>query len=289
MSSYAHNTIKEIGRKPVVLMSMGLQHRNDHDYQVMTHKYMRPLVEVSGCIPLLIPSCFGTDDVAQYLSMVDGIYLSGASSNIDPILYGQENLTPHKQQDRGRDLVDLEIIRQGLARGLPFLGVCRGMQELNVALGGDLLQVLHELPGTNDHREIPDAPPEVQYGPSHSVRMLPGTWFADLMRDPVMPVNSLHGQGLGRLGAGVEPLALADDGVIEAVHLPGQGQFTLGVQWHPEWEAASNPYSVSIFKSFGNACRQFQAARMGQVGQRAPYASAPDAGHHNSQDQKVCA
>lgn len=253
--------VKKAQRRPVVLMSMGAQHRNDHDYQVMTHKYMRPLVELADCVPLLIPTCFGIRDVAQYLSMVDGIYLSGASTNIDPVLYGQENHTPGKPLDRGRDLVDLEIIRQGLALGLPFLGVCRGMQELNVALGGDLHQKLHALDGVQDHRETPDAVPAVQYGHAHDVRPVAGTWFADLVGVTTFPVNSLHGQGLDRLGTGVAPLAYAEDGIIEAAHLPDHPQFSLAVQWHPEWEAASNPQSRRMFQAFGAACHRYMADR----------------------------
>lgn len=122
-------------RKPVVLMTMGAQPRNGHAYQVMTHKYIMPLVEISGCVPLLVPTCCGTTDLELYLDLADGVYLSGAGSNIDPALYGQENLTPEKQQDRDRDLFDLPLIKGALARGLPILGICRGMQEINVALG----------------------------------------------------------------------------------------------------------------------------------------------------------
>ncbi len=123
-------------RKPVVLMTTGAQPRNGHAYQVMTHKYIKPLVEISGCVPLLVPTCCGTEDLAQYLDLADGVYLSGAGSNIDPALYGQENLTPEKQQDRDRDLFDIPLVRAALDRGLPILGICRGMQEINVALGG---------------------------------------------------------------------------------------------------------------------------------------------------------
>ena len=115
-------------RKPVVLMSMGAQERKGHDYQVMTHKYITPLVEIAGCVPVLVPTCCGTDDLEQYLDMADGVYLTGAGSNIDPTLYGQENLTPEKGQDRDRDLFDLPLIKAAIARGLPVFGICRGMR-----------------------------------------------------------------------------------------------------------------------------------------------------------------
>lgn len=242
-------------RKPVVLMSMGAQQRAGHDYQVMTHKYMRPLVEQAHCLPLLIPTCFGSDDVMHYLSMVDGVYLTGAGSNIDPRHYEQDNQTPHKMQDRGRDEVDLALIQGALQLGLPFFGVCRGMQELNVALGGDLHQQLYHLPDMLEHREDEHTAIEVQYGASHVVRPVPQTWFAQLMQDAEFSVNSLHGQGIDRLGRGIEVLATAPDGVIEAVHLPSHPQFCTGVQWHPEWQADRNPYSTRLYQAFGDACR----------------------------------
>jgi putative glutamine amidotransferase len=259
-----NNTKQRPGaRKPVVLMSMGAQERKGHAYQVMTHKYITPLVELSGCVPLLAPSCCGTDDIEQYLSMVDGVYLTGAGSNIDPALYGQENLTPTKGQDRDRDLFDIPLIRAALARGLPLFGICRGMQEINVALGGSIHQKAYELPGIRDHREDTSAPVAVQYADSHGVRALPGSWFAELMGTAEFPVNSLHGQAVDRLGTGVEALAHAEDGLIEAIHVPDAAQFTLAVQWHPEWQAAENPHSVKIFQAFGDACRE-QAARRDQ-------------------------
>lgn len=257
------NNANQSKRKPVVLMSMGAQERKGHAYQVMTHKYITPLVELSGCVPLLAPSCCGTDDLEQYLSMVDGVYLTGAGSNIDPALYGQENLTPTKGQDRDRDLFDIPLIRAAIARGLPLFGICRGMQEINVALGGTIHQKVYELPEMNDHREDTETSVEEQYAESHAVRPVPGTWFAELMGQPEVPVNSLHGQALDKLGEGIEPLAHAEDGLIEAIHLPAAANFTLAVQWHPEWQAAQNPQSVKIFQAFGDACRQ-QAARRAQ-------------------------
>ena len=214
--------------KPVVLMTMGAQARSGHAYQVMTHKYITPLVELSGCVPLLVPTCCGTADLEQYLDLVDGVYLSGAGSNIDPALYGQENLTPEKAQDRDRDLFDIALVRAALDRGLPLLGICRGMQEINVALGGDIHQKVYCEPGYADHREDADDPVEEQYGHSHQVSLVPGSWFADLMGEAQIPVNSLHGQGIKTLGKGLEALAHAEDGVIEAIHLPQAPQFTRG-------------------------------------------------------------
>lgn len=254
MSNNTSPTLTSL-RKPVVLMSMGAQQRAGHDYQVMTHKYMRPLVEQAQCLPLLIPTCFGSDDVMQYLSLVDGVYLTGAGSNIDPRHYAQDNKTPEKGQDRGRDDVDLALIKAALQMGLPFFGVCRGMQELNVALGGNLHQQLYRLDDMLEHREDEHTPIEVQYGASHLVRPVPHTWFAELMQDPEFSVNSLHGQGLDQLGRGIEVLATAPDGVIEAVHLPSHPQFCTGVQWHPEWQADRNPYSIRLYQTFGDACR----------------------------------
>jgi putative glutamine amidotransferase len=258
-----NNTGKNVNpkRKPVVLMSMGAQERKGHAYQVMTQKYMSPLIEFAGCVPLLAPTCFGTEDLEQYLSMADGVYVTGAGSNIDSRLYGQENLTPDKAQDQDRDHFDLPLIRAALAMGLPLLGICRGMQEMNVALGGDIHQKLYEIEGVNDHREDSSTPPAEQYADIHLVRLVPNTWLAELMGQAEIPVNSLHGQGIKTLGKGLQPLAHAEDGVIEAIHLPEAEQFTLGVQWHPEWQAAQNPHSIRLFQAFGAACQKQAALR----------------------------
>ncbi|PRC91746.1 gamma-glutamyl-gamma-aminobutyrate hydrolase family protein [Solimicrobium silvestre] len=247
-------------RKPVVLMSMGAQERKGHDYQVMTVKYIKPLAEHAGCVPLLAPTCCGSEDIEQYLSMVDGVYLTGAGSNIDPALYGQENLTPDKQQDPNRDNFDIPLIHAALKMGLPIFAICRGMQELNVALGGDLHQKLYAEPNMLDHREDGDESVDEQYADAHQVRLVSNSWLSKLLEAEEIPVNSLHGQSIKTLGAGVQVLAHAEDGAIEAIHLPEVEQFTLGVQWHPEWKAAQNPNSIKIFAAFGDACRlQVQA------------------------------
>ncbi|MDD0977159.1 gamma-glutamyl-gamma-aminobutyrate hydrolase family protein [Pseudomonas fontis] len=247
---------KQTLRKPVVLMTMGTQERKGHDYQVMTHKYIKPLVDHAGCVPLLIPTCCGTEDLEQYLDMADGVYLTGAGSNIDPALYGQENQTPEKAQDRNRDLFDIPLVQLAIARGLPIFGICRGMQEINVALGGDIYQKLYVEPQFNDHRENPEDPVDVQYSASHGVRLADGSWLKKLLGTDEIRVNSLHGQGLKNLGEGVEALAFAEDGLVEAIHAPKLSPFLFAVQWHPEWQAAQNPDSVKMFEAFGDACRK---------------------------------
>jgi putative glutamine amidotransferase len=242
-------------RKPVVLMTMGSQARKGHDYQVMTHKYITPLVEFADCVPVLVPTCCGSEALDVYLDMADGVYLTGAGSNIDPALYGQENETPGKGQDPQRDLFDIPLIKAAIKRGLPIFGICRGMQEINVALGGDIYQKVYAEPGFNDHRENPEDPVEVQYAPVHGVTIQPGSWLRETLGTDQIRVNSLHGQGLRTLGAGIEAIAHADDGLVEAIHAPSLSPFLLAVQWHPEWQAAQNPDSIKLFQAFGDACR----------------------------------
>ena len=245
-------------------MSMGNQTKAGHEYQVMTHKYIRPIVEIADCVPVLIPTSFGVQDIDQYLDLCDGVYLTGAATNIDPTLYGQDNLTPEKPQDKARDNFDIPLIKAALARGLPLFGVCRGMQEMNVALGGDMHQKLYTLPGAIEHRENGEVETvDQQYAERHQIDILPGTWFAKVLGKTRTGVNSLHGQAIKTLAPGIEVLAMAEDGVaIEAVHMPGQPALTFGVQWHPEWKASANPDSVAIYRAFGDACRQ-QAAKRG--------------------------
>lgn len=129
------------------------------------------------------------------------------------------------------------------------------MQEINVALGGDIYQKVYAEPGFNDHRENPEDPVEVQYAQVHGVKIKPGSWLRETLGTDEIRVNSLHGQGLHKLGAGLEAIAHAEDGLVEAIHAPSISPFLFAVQWHPEWQAAKNPDSIKIFQAFGDACR----------------------------------
>lgn len=231
-------------------------------YQVMGKKYLDPLVEFSGVLPLTVPTSYDVADIDQYLDLVDGVFLSGATTNIDPALYGQEWLTPGLTQDRDRDNFNIALIRRTIERGLPFFGICRGFQEMNVAFGGDLYQAVHDADGMMDHREKDsNAPLDEQYSANHSVKTVPDSWFNTVLGEDEFMVNSLHGQGIKTLGRSLAPLVLAADGLVEAGYCADAPQFTLGVQWHPEWKTASNPISVKIFKAFGEACRAYVAQK----------------------------
>ena len=156
----------------------------------------------------------------------------------------------------------LALVKACVAQGVPLLGVCRGFQEINVALGGTLHQRVHAVPGLMDHREPKGAPFEVQYGPSHPIALVPGSVFETWAGGPEAMVNSLHGQGVGRLASGLEPLGMAPDGLVEAVAVRGATSFAYAVQFHPEWRCSENPFYAAIFEAFGDACRQRRSQRL---------------------------
>ena len=143
---------------------------------------------------------------------------------------------------------------KAIDRGIPFFAICRGTQETNVALGGSLHQAVHEIDGHMDHRDRDEDPADVQYAPKHPVEVLPGGVLARLLQQKRLQVNSLHGQAVNRLAPGLRVEARADDGVIEAFSKPDAPGFNLAVQWHPEWQAASNPVSITLLSAFGDAC-----------------------------------
>jgi putative glutamine amidotransferase len=158
-------------------------------------------------------------------------------------------------QDEHRDATAIPLLKAALAIGKPTLCICRGFQELNVALGGTLYQHIQEVPGRHDHREDPNAPLDVQYGPAHEVTVEPGGLLAKIVRERMFPVNSLHSQGIDKLAPSLRAEAIAPDGQIEAVSMPSAKGFLFGVQWHPEWKWADNPVSRAIYAAFGEALR----------------------------------
>jgi putative glutamine amidotransferase len=215
-------------------------------------EYIAAIRDGARAIPVIIPSTANPLDPADILSMVDGLLFTGAPSNVAPSHYGAI-ARPGTELDEIRDATTLPLLRAAIAQRKPLLAICRGFQELNVALGGSLHQHLHELPGRLDHREPQNVPREAEYAPSHAIAIAPDGVLNRLSGLTQAMVNSLHHQGVDRLAPGLKAEAHAPDGQIEAVSLVQNGAFLLGVQWHPEWAFADDPLSRAIFAGFGAA------------------------------------
>ena len=230
-----------------------------HRYQAVGEKYVRALIDSAAGIPLMIPSMTPTLPLPELLERLDGLLLTGSYSNIEPHHYSTEPSYSGNLHDAARDATSLPLVPLAIRLGVPVLAVCRGLQEVNVALGGSLHQKVHEVDGLHDHREDEAAPLDTQYAPSHRVE-LSGSLARIAGVDSAM-VNSLHGQGIAHLGEGLTVEATAPDGLIEAYRLDG-GCFLLAVQWHPEWRVVDNAFYRGIFHAFGNACRQRSSQRV---------------------------
>jgi putative glutamine amidotransferase len=210
----------------------------------------------AGAVPLLIPP-IGQAQLGV-LDRLDGLLLSGSPSNVHPANYkGGESETP-EWHDTDRDATTLPLIRAAIARALPVLAICRGIQELNVALGGTLHQQVHKIPGRLDHRSGPGTL-EQKYGPKHKVAL--SGRLARIIGSSEIMVNSLHGQAIDRPAPGLVVEATAPDSTIEGVRLDPAPGFVLGLQWHPEWRYAEDAASRAIFSAFGEACRAYAGAR----------------------------
>jgi putative glutamine amidotransferase len=233
-----------------------------HPFLAVGEKYVRAVVDGAGCLPLLVPTLDPVLPLRQVLEGLDGLLLTGAVSNIEPHHYSDESSYEGNLLDSRRDATNLPLIPLAIEMGVPVLAICRGFQEVNVAFGGSLYQKVHEQPGFMDHRENRDDPLDVQYGPAHDIALVPGGVLATLVGDTRATVNSLHGQGVRRLGEGLVVEAQAPDGLIEAFRHDGAA-FMLAVQWHPEWKVAENPFYLALFRAFGDACRARAAGRGG--------------------------
>ena len=242
--------------KPIIGVPADRRVYEPHPWHMVGEKYLKAVIEAADAVPLIIPVL--ADDLAidELVDQVDGVMLTGSYSDLEPHHYGHESEDPDALRDPHRDALTLPIARHALETGVPLFAICRGFQELNVVLGGTLHQKLRDVPGYHDHKENPEDPLDVQYGPSHPVNLVEGGLLARLAGADTVMVNSLHGQGVARLADGVTVEAVADDGLIEAFTVDGAGAFALAVQWHPEWKAGSNEFSSAIFKAFGDACRE---------------------------------
>jgi len=230
-------------------------------FHVVGEKYLQALIDGADAMPMIIPVMAEHLDIDEILGQVDGVFLTGSISNVEPHHYDGEPSETGTLHDPHRDAATLPLTRRALAAGVPLMAVCRGFQELTVALGGTLHQTVHEVPGYHVHKEDPDDPLEVQYGPSHAVNLVEGGVLAGLAGATSVMVNSLHSQGVAKLPDGVTVEAVADDGLIEGFSVDSVHGFAMAVQWHPEWRVTDNEFSMAIFRAFGEACREYAGQR----------------------------
>jgi putative glutamine amidotransferase len=232
-----------------------------HPFHAVGDKYARAVLEASGGLPLLIPALAEELRLDELVQRLDGLLFTGSPSNVEPRHYEGPPSHPGTLHDPARDATTLPLIRKAVGAGVPVLGICRGFQEVNVAFGGSLHQRVHEVPGHLDHRDDESQPLDVQYGPAHDVVLAPGGLLRRLAETDRVRVNSLHSQGIERLGQGLAVEARAPDGLIEAFRVEGAARFALAVQWHPEWQVMYDPFSRALFSAFGAACRDRAGSR----------------------------
>lgn len=247
--------------KPVIGIPADRRMHDGHPFHQVGEKYIRAVTDCVDGIPLQIPVLAEHLEIDELLGIVDGLLFSGSPSDIEPHHYNGEASHPDTLHDPHRDALTLPLAEQALTMGVPVFAICRGFQELNVALGGTLHQKVAEVPGFHTHKENPDDPLDVKYGPSHDIQLVDGGMLSKLSGESTVAVNSLHGQGVARLADGLVVEALADDGLVEAFRVDEAPGFNLAVQWHPEWLASDNEFSIVMFKAFGDACRQRAAER----------------------------
>jgi len=248
---------------PVVGIPCDVYQQGLHPHHGCGEKYINALAHGAGVRPVLLPAVGAGTDLAplsdichpdEVLDSIDGLLLTGNISNVDPHYYGEESY-PGNLLDPQRDATTLPLILRAIERGIPLFAICRGFQELNVALGGSLHQKVHEVSGMLDHREDSSLPREGQYDYAHEVELCEGGLLHSLAGIDRVPVNSVHGQGIHRLADGLVVEATAPDGLIEAARLPGEGRFVLGVQFHPEWRYQRDSFYSALFEAFGDAIR----------------------------------
>jgi putative glutamine amidotransferase len=227
-----------------------------HPFHMVGEKYARAVLDAAEGAPLLIPSLADELGLDELLERLDGLLFTGSPSNVEPYRYQGPPSVPGTLHDPARDATTLPLIRKAVHAGVPVFGICRGFQEMNVAFGGTLHQRVHEVPGRLDHRDDESQPLEVQYGPAHDVVLEPGGVLRGLAGGERVRVNSLHSQGIDRLGEELAVEARAPDGLIEAFRVPAARRFALAVQWHPEWQVMSHPFSRALFAAFGAASRE---------------------------------
>lgn len=247
--------------KPIVAVPADIREFDGTTWHAAQTQYVRAILNVSNVMSFIIPALESGNEVDAILDRVDGLLVSGSATNVHPSLYGQEAHDSDGPFDPARDATTLPMIRRALERGIPLLAICRGIQELNVALGGTLASEIQDQPGMWDHRKPAGVPREAMYAIRQSVHIKEGSCIAAVVGAGEVQVNSLHRQAISQAAPRLQVEATADDGTIEAVSVIDAKAFAVGVQWHPEYWAETDTPSRKLFEAFGEAVRAYAATK----------------------------
>lgn len=249
--------------QPLIAVPTDVKTYENYTWHAAPQQYLVAATEVAGVLPVLVPSLGDRLDLDELLASVDGVMLTGARSNVHPSLYGGDSSEANGPYDPARDATSMPLIRRAIETGVPLLAICRGIQELNVALGGTLATEIQERPGALDHRAPASDVQDERFAIRQTVSIKPGSCLAGVFGAGDIRVNSVHRQAVGQLSDHLQVEALAEDGTVEAVSVVGARAFAVGVQWHPEYWAKSDDASARLFRAFGDAVRQHAMQRRG--------------------------
>ena len=249
--------------KPLVLVTADVKAIDGFNWHAVISTYLQAVVKGSDAIPMILPSLGPDLDLDAALDQVDGVLATGARSNVNPQLYGEAPTEENGPYDPDRDATTLPLLKRALERGIPVFAICRGMQELNVALGGTLHTEIQAMTGRSDHRAPTSTDQDERFRIAHPVEVAPDGCLAKVLGTGPFEVNSLHRQAVGALGNGLVIEAQAEDGTIEAVSVKNSPGYVLATQWHPEYWVTTDGPSKRLFAAFGDAVRIYREKRLG--------------------------
>jgi putative glutamine amidotransferase len=247
--------------QPLVAISTDVKEFENYTWHATPRQYLEAAIAGAGVFPVLVPSFGDRLDIDVLLDRVDGVMITGSKSNVHPSLYGGDASEANGPYDPARDATTLPLIRRAIERGVPLLAICRGIQELNVALGGTLATEIQEREGSMDHRAPVSDIQDERFAIRQKVSIAPGSCLAGIFGAGEIMVNSVHRQAVDRLGSRLQVEAVAPDGTVEAVSVKDARAFAVGVQWHPEYWVKSDGNSLRIFQAFGEAARAYALGR----------------------------
>lgn len=248
--------------KPIIAVPADIRHFAGADWHAAQNQYLSAALKVAGVMSFIVPAFEDGNEIDAILDRVDGLLVSGSATNVHPSLYGKEARESDGPFDPARDATSLPLIRRAIERAIPMLAICRGIQELNVALGGTLASEIQEQPGVWDHRKPEHDDRDVAFAIRQPVHVREGSCIAQhLGVSGEIQINSLHRQAIAETAPRLQVEATAADGTIEAVSVIDAKGFAVGVQWHPEYWAETDAPSRALFEAFGKAVHEYRNSK----------------------------